>query len=169
MPECNIFDIDLELAEQENRKLMWRVYTDLPCGTVLSYSCDRTYIDYEGAVCLWTLDHGAVEVSPTARGDLNGGSGEVQIDHGDQSALEEFNELLGSYSKGIKTPVGDELRVSFVLGARQPLRAFGKSNIRLSGAMVREAGGINVVESEAVISAPIQHRYQPVEWKRRME
>jgi hypothetical protein len=113
------------------------------------------------------MDDACVEVLTTDQGDLNGATGELEVDKGDKAGLAEFGELAGPYSKGIKEPVSDELTVSFILGARQPLRAFGKNNINLTGSMVRDSGGINVVSIESSVLVPIKPQLQPVDWAAR--
>jgi hypothetical protein len=60
-------------------------------------------------------------------------------------------------------PVAPEIHVQVTVGARQPMKAFAKNNCNLTGGMVAESGGINIVREEVVVSAEMRREYQPIE------
>ena len=160
MMTCDVFDL---LVLVEGRTFRWTVSTDLPGGTRIIVDVSRRYNDTRGDECLWTLWNDAVLLTPTGPGDRNGATGTVDIDAGDAQGLSKFSELLGPYSSGIATPIGPAVYVEVTVGARQPMKAFGKNNCNLSGGMVVESGGINIVRKEAVFSVEMRREYQPIE------
>ena len=157
---CDVFDLH---ADIDGRVLHWSVSTDLPGGTRLIVGISREYTDTRGDKCIWSLWENAILLGPTGTGDRNGASGTLDIDEGDAHGLRRFNELLGSYSSGISTPVGDEIRIQAIVGARQPMKAFGKSNCNLAGDMVFDSGGINIVQEQATLTFAMRPEYQPIE------
>ena len=166
MIECNNFEIEIEIEETKKRKLSWSFFTDLPCGTKVIISVERFYKDHDDSDCVWTLYNEGIEVTKTDNGDFNGNHGELVVDNADSVAFEDFNENLGPYSSGIKTPVTDSITVEVVVGARQPLKAFGKNNINMAGSQVVQSGNINVVRVSKNVSVPIKDKFQPLDFKR---
>ncbi len=164
---CDIFDIEVDVENTNKRKLNWKFFTDLPCGTRVILYIQRLYTDFDDCECIWGLYNESFEVKRTDKGDFNGGYGELVVDNADASALKEFNNSLGAYSSGIKTPVSDNIIVSMVVGARQPLKAFGKNNINFSGQKVVGSGGINVVTVEHFVEVPIKSKFQPFDFNRK--
>jgi hypothetical protein len=160
MITCDVFDLD---ASIDGRTLHWKISTDLPGGTRIIVSVFRLYTNTGGDQCVWILWDDAVLLTPTGSGDCNGASGTLNIDQGDKNALAQFNELLGPYSSGVTSPIGDELRVQATVGGRQPLKAFGKNNCNLSGAMVVEASPVNIVREEVVLEVEMRPEFQPIE------
>jgi hypothetical protein len=159
MITCDVFDLD---AVVEGRTLRWSVSTDLPGGTRLIVDISRRYTNTRGDECLWTLWGDAVLLTPTVRGDRNGASGTLNVDDGDARGLLQFNKLLGPYSSGTVRPVGTDIHVQVTVGARQPMKAYGKNNSNLAGGMVAESGGINIVREEVVVLAEMNSEYQPI-------
>lgn len=133
MIQCDVFEIEATVTP--DRQVEWQVFTDLPCGTRVIYGFARLYTNYSDRPCVWTLEGDSVLLERSARGDLNGASGCLNIDQGDAAALQKFNKKLGDHSAGIKTPLSDDVRLSFTVGLRQPLKAFGKRNENLDGAI----------------------------------
>src|SRR5262249_1094889 len=128
------------IANVRERTLEWSVHTDLPGGTRLIVDISRHYNNTRGDLCLWNLWNDAIILWTTGPGDLNGGTGSLNIDDGDAHGLANFSELLGPYSSGTVNLVGAEIYVQATIGARQPLKAFGKNNCNLAGNMVSVAG-----------------------------
>lgn len=160
MITCDVFDLD---AVVEGRTLRWTASTDLPGGTRLIVSISRRYTNTRGEECLWSLWGDAVLLTATGPGDRNGATGSLDIDEGDARGLSQFNELLGPYSSGTVQPVGHEIHVQVTVGARQPMKAFGKNNCNFAGGMVADSGGINIVREEVVVLAEMRREYQPTE------
>lgn len=160
MITCDVFDLHVVV---EGRTLRWSISTDLPGGTRLGVGVSRRYINTRGDQCLWSLWSEAVLLTATGPGDRNGAMGTLNIDEGDAHGLSQFNELLGPYSSGTMKHVGPEIHVQVTVGARQPMKAFGKNNCNLAGGMVVDSGGINIVEEEVVVSAEMRREYQPIE------
>ncbi len=161
MIQCDVFDVETEVTPA--REIIWRVFTDLPCGTRVIYSFDRLYTDHDGQECEWSLQGGSAMLDRTDRGDLNGVSGHFRVDDGDAEALRDFGESLGDYSAGIKTPLSEYIHLSFTVGLRQPLRAFGKRNENLDGSMVEDQGNMKVVKAERLVTVPIKAEFKPME------
>jgi len=160
MITCDAFDLDLVV---EGRTLRWTVSTDLPGGTRLIVDVSRRFINTRGDKCLWSLWNDAVLLIATGPGDRNVATGTLNVDEGDAHGLSQFNELLGPYSSGVAKPVGPEIYVEVTVGARQPMKAFGKNNCNLVGGMVAVSGGINIVRGEVVVSSEMRREYQPIE------
>jgi len=130
---------------------------------VLSIVSDRIYTDYDDDQRVWTLEGDSVIIERSDRGDLNGASGSFYVDRGDAEVFRKFNDSLSDYSSGMKTPLLDEIRLSFTVGLRQPLKAFGKRNENLSGGMVDDKDKMKVVQVERLVLAPIDPKYRPME------
>ena len=82
---------------------------------------------------------------------------------GDAHGLEQFNESLVPYSAGILKPVSPQLHVSATVGARQPMKAFGKNNCNRDGGMVSDAGDTKIVREEVVLALEMRPEFQPIE------
>jgi hypothetical protein len=158
---CDVFDGEVTLGGPNDRILSWRYWTDLPAGTRVSLEISRRYMDHGGRQCLWTLHDEALVVGVAAHGDFNGGAGTLSVDDGDRVALQEFEESLTPHSAGIKTSPESTLWVSFIVGARQPLRAFGKDNANLDGGQVEVAGGVRIVRLMRAIECPLSTEASP--------
>ena len=115
MVECNILDLELTPNSASDRSIGFRCDTDAPCDTHLMVSADRSYLNHADDDCIWTLFNGRLVVEPCDRGDLNGIAGSIDVDAGDRLALQQFNQLLGPYSKGIKSDVSSTITVRVVL------------------------------------------------------
>jgi len=161
MIQCDVFEIEAEITSE--RDIVWHVFTDLPCGTRMIYSFDRLYTDHDGQECEWSLQGSSATLDRTDRGDLNGVSGRFSVDDGDAEALRDFGESLGDYSAGIKTPMSEDIHLSFTVGLRQPLKAFGKRNENLDGSMVEDQGHMKVVRAELLVTVPIKAEFKPME------
>lgn len=160
MITCDVFDLN---AVVDGRTLRWTVRTDLPGGTRIIVSVSRRYVDTRGDECVWSLWGDSVLLTATGPGDCVEAKGALNIDEGDAHGLSRFNELLGPYSSGIVNPVGPEIQVQVTVGARQPMKAFGKNNCNLSGGMVSNSGGINIVREVAVVSVEMCRENQPID------
>lgn len=164
MVKCDLFEVKLAVENEGDKPyLVWSFYTDLPAGTQIILTCNRTFLDMQGDKCLWTGHNERIEVEPKAHGDYNGAGGRIDVNASDKKALELFNQINAGFSPGIKTPVSDELTLGFTAGARQRVRAFGRNNSELSGQMVTTTGGINVVEMKKSVLIPMQKELQPIE------
>ena len=160
MITCDLFDLDASVL---GRTLRWSVSTDLPGGTRIIVDVSRRYINTRGDQRIWSLWGDGILLTATGPGSRNGAAGTLNIDEGDAHGLSQFNELLGPYSSGILKPVGPEIYVQVTVGARQPMKAFGKNNCNLAGGMVADSGGINIVREELVVSAEMRQEYQPID------
>lgn len=162
MVTCDTFELEVSLTGEGAPVIAYSYWTDLPAGTVVSLECSRWYLDHEGRRCLWTLHDARLAVSVKGLGDFNGGSGRIDVISGDREALAEFEATIGSSSKGINSQVSDDVTVSLCVGARQPLRAFGPGNAKLSGQMVARSGGVQVVTVAKSVRVPLQAEFYPV-------
>ena len=164
MVQCNIFDFKLDLKKSSNgAKVVYKYWTDLPCGTLVGLCFFRLYKDNADNDCMWTLFEEELTVAPKELGDFNGGHGTLYVERGDRNALEEFeDEAFGEFGTGINGRVSDEITFVLTVGARQRIKAFGKNNCNLSGSEVFESGGINIVEVEASILLPLEEELQPL-------
>jgi hypothetical protein len=161
MIECDAFDVEIKVIESPDRIIAWELFTDLPCGTKVIVSCNRVYKDYDDEECVWTLDDDTFIVEPTSHGDLNGAKNKFDVDKADKKALVKFNDSITQYSSGIKTTVSDEINLSFIVGGGQIIKAFGKYNGNLTGSMVFDSGGIQIIEVESKVILPMSPKYQP--------
>ncbi len=162
MVTCDVFDLHITVND---RMLGWNLSTDLPGGTRVMVDVFRRFTNTRGDPCVWSLWSDAILLTPTGPGDRNGASGNLNIDSGDAHGLSRFNALLGPYSSGILKPVDAEVHVQVTVGARQPMKAFGKNNCNLTGGMVVESGGINIVREEVVVVVEMRPEYQPIQFE----
>lgn len=161
---CDVFELEASVKDlSTNPILCYRFWTDLPAGTIVGLSCSRRYLDLSGDSCLWSMIQDGLLVQPKVYGDFCGGRGEIDVNSSDAEGRKEFDDLLGEFSSGIASPVGAEVHLVLSVGARQRLRAFGKNNRSLCGAMVFDAGGINCVQVEATLNVPMADKYQPID------
>mgnify|MGYP003635139345 FL=1 len=165
MLTCDLFELSLTLKQNASGHpvIEFSYYTDLPAGTRVILSCERTYNDMQDEECVWVGYNAVIFVEPAFYGDFNGGSGQIDVVESDQKALALFNEINSSFSSGVKTPVSDDIRVDLTVGARQRLRAFGKNNCELSGQMVECSGGVNVVRVSESLTIPMLPELQPID------
>ncbi len=162
MITCDLFELQLELSDSDNRSLKYMFYCDLPAGTRVVLSCQRTFKNTRGETCLWVGFNTALEIQSNVHGDYNGGVGVIDVDASDRKAFEQFKQINKGFSGGIQTPVSDNFTVVLTVGARQRLKAFGRNNSSLNGDMVGENGGINVVEVEKSCKIPVKDELQPL-------
>jgi hypothetical protein len=161
---CNLFELALALHNDGRTAILeYLFYTDLPAGTRVILSCERSYTNLRGDKCVWVGHDEAALAKPSIRGDYNGAQGEIDVAASDRRALDRFRQIKNTFSSGITSPVSDTLTVTATVGARQPLKEFGKNNRYLSGRMVYDRGGVNVVEVCKSIVIPIQKESQPHE------
>lgn len=159
---CDIFELTLTLKDEGGPFIEYNYYTDLPAGTRIFLSCERTYIDLSEEECVWGGYDEEIFVEPATYGDFNGGSGRIDVVESDKQALKLFNQINKNFSSSIKAPVSDVLTIDLIVGARQRLKAFGKNNSELSGQMVHDSGGINIVNVSESITLPMLSELQPV-------
>lgn len=159
---CDVFDIRLERIESGDAGIEYRFWTDLPAGTTVSLECFRKYVDYADREQLWLMISTELVIEAAVHGDFNGGRGFIPVNASDQKALDRFEEMLVAMSKGIKTPPGDEITVSLIVGAGQRLRAFGQMNKNLTGAMVQDSGGVRAVVVDDRVIWPMDKRFSPL-------
>ena len=114
-----------------------------------------------GTKCVWVGHNERIEIQPAIRGDFNGVTGRVDLVASDRRASLRFERINGEFSSGVKGKVSDQLTVSMTVGARQPMRLFGKNNCNLSGVMVTHTGEVNVVIVEKIILTPMPAELQP--------
>jgi hypothetical protein len=158
---CDIFDVRASVIDGENPTIEYLFYTDLPAGTRVILSCQRTYHDMASELSLWTGHSETMDVMPAVHGSYNGGRGRINVVESDKRGLALFQQINRSNGPGIKSKVSDELTLVFTVGARQRIRDFGKNNNELSGQMVNTAGGIHVVEVQQSIHIPMRDDIQP--------
>ena len=159
MVECNVLDLVVDV-NSETRTVTFTCYTDAPCGTFLIASAERRYKNHADDDCVWILFNDRLTVEPSDTGDLNSVSVTFSVDDGDSRALSSFNDSLGPYSKGMASPLSDTISISVILGGRQRLKAFGRNNCNLSGAMVA-AGTPKTAKEIANVSIPIDSQFTP--------
>lgn len=161
MVRCDLFSVSVGV-EDGGTGLTISIDTDLPAGTLVNIDCTRTYATFKGRLALWTVFDGRAEVQPSRRGDINGLTAFVDLAAGDAEARREFDEALGAFSSGIRTPVSDTVTITTTVGARQRLKAFGPRNENLTGSEVGRDGDISIVRSAIEINVPIRAEFQPV-------
>ena len=159
MVECNVLDLAVDI-NSETRTVTFTCYTDAPCGTHLIASAERRYQNRVGDDCVWILFSERLVVEPSDTGDLNSVSASFAVDDADSRALSSFNDSLGPYSKGMASTLSDTISISVVLGGRQRLKAFGRNNCNLSGAMV-VSGSPRTATVVADASMPIDPQFTP--------
>jgi hypothetical protein len=162
MITCDVFELVLNVESDGDLFIEYSFYTDLPAGTRVTLSCQRMFANMRDEECLWVGYNEAKMVEPSVHGDYNGGSGRIDVIESDKKALALFKQINKGLSAGIKTPIGDDFTVVLTVGARQRLREFGRNNCNLSGQMVSETGGINVVEVSKSIKLPMLAELQPL-------
>ncbi len=158
---CDTFEAEARL-DIERRVLAWRYWTDLPAGTRISLDISRRYLAYDGRETLWTLHDEALLATAGARGDFNGGSGEISIDDGDLAARSDFESGLDHFSAGMKGLPGPAIHVSFCVGARQQIKAFGRDNVNLAGGMVELSGTTHIVLAERIVDCAMASVASPI-------
>ena len=164
MVQCDVFEVKVDLEDESGRPyLVWTFHTDLLAGTQVILACERTFSDMLGATCLWTGHNERLEVHPNVHGNYNGANGRIEVYASDKKARELFEEISTGSAPAIKTPVSDEMILSFTVGARQKLRAYGRNNTELRGKMVSANGDINVVVVSKSICIPMQRELQPLD------
>jgi hypothetical protein len=152
MVTCDFFEIDANVSDGHNPVIEYKLYTDLPAGTQVILSCQRTFQDMRGELSLWIGHNERLIVMASVLGSYNCCRGQVDVVASDKKALALFKEINQSFSPGVKSPVSDTFTLVLTVGARQRLRQFGNKNADMSGQMVSYVGGINIVE----IAKPLQ-------------
>lgn len=157
MVVCNLFSVDAHVLDDRTRVVQVVIRTDLPSGTQIIYSVDRTYLDKKGELSLWVGQGDRIVVDRSNECHLD-----IDIDASDEMALDYFRQLnSGSFPSGNISPVSDTVDISFVVGARQRLKEFGRNNSELTGMVVREAGSVKIVESRHQFCIPMEQKFQP--------
>ena len=162
MVTCDVFELKLNLTDGDTPAIDYVFYTDLPAGTRVVLSCQRTFVNMRDEQSLWVGYNEALEVKPSIHGDYNGGRGRIDVVSSDKKALQLFNQINSSLSPGIKSSVSDAFTVVLTVGARQRLRQFGKKNSELSGQMVSKRGDISVIEVSRSVHVPMKPSFQPL-------
>lgn len=160
MVECNVFDITTDLA---GRKLIWTLKTDLPCETEVSVALDREYRNLDGEKCFWPLYDDSHKVE--SLGDLNGFSGELDIDEADAAGLKDYINEGDQKHLIPKTELSSEITLEIIVGAMQRNRAFGGANRNLEGAYVKkhENSNLRFIKESVVVEMPVDPKYSPYE------
>lgn len=161
---CEIFEAEVGLGGSPGRpEIHYKLWTDLPAGTLMALSCYRSYLSWRNERAVWVMAEDELIVRPNVLGDFNGAQGVISVEKADLHAKKEFEQRLKSgFSAGIQTPVGDEVELIFTVGARQRLKAFGKNNRNLAGPLVQEEGGVRFVELRKKVKVPLRSDLQPL-------
>lgn len=161
---CEVFEVEeVRVTHREGRpEIHYKLWTDLPAGTLPGLVCYRSYTNWRNEGCVWTMVEDELTIVPDIRGDYNGVVGNIDVIKADIKAKKRFEELLSDLSAGIRTPIGDEIEMIFTVGARQRLKAFGKNNANLTGPLVQEAGGVRYIELSTTVNAPMRRDLQPL-------
>lgn len=159
MVRCDVFNVTVQL--RQNDQLHFEFITDLPPGTRVLVTCERSFLNYTGANSVWTGFDDFVEVKPSATEHLNGATGTVDVVSSDQLASSFFKETMKGKASKVTSPVSDDLHLVFTVGARQRLAEFGKNNCELNGRMVVHEGGVPYVSVRASVTCPMAVKYQP--------
>ncbi|MCA9107476.1 MAG: hypothetical protein KDA83_18820 [Planctomycetales bacterium] len=157
MVVCERFDVIFGISGADNPVLRFEILTDLPAGTLVIYSVRRTYRDSHGGDCAWVGKSDKIAIA-------EGGKchGRIEINESDAIAAGHFRQIdSGSSAPRISGLVSDTLELSFVVGARQRLREFGRKNSEFAGTLVANRGGINVLEVSHEIMLPMKSSLQP--------
>jgi hypothetical protein len=160
MIECNRFDLSISFIDPEVPIVRYQILTDLPAGTRVIISAYRTYLDYEGNECVWSLFWDDFFFGKS-EGDTNGVEGIIDINAGDKIARREFEDTLSDYSSGIEGELSDEIVVDATVGLRQRLKIFGKNNCNLVGQRVHDDGTMHLVKGGTSIFCPILDENSP--------
>lgn len=158
MIQCDLFETTARLVE--DNLLQFQVTTDLPPGTRVLVSCERTFVNYLDEHCVWIGFNDFLEIPPGGNG-CNRAAATIDITASDNLASSSFRGIMKGNAAVIKAPVSDELRLVFTVGARQRLREFGKNNSQLVGKMVKSEGGVAFVSAVVCVHCPMATKYQP--------
>lgn len=163
---CELFEAELSAVNAHGRpEIHYKLWTDLPAGTLVALGCYRSYTNWRNERCVWVMVQDALTIVPNVLGDWNGVVDTIDVIKGDLEAKKEFEDLLGGSSAGIRTPVEDEIEVVFTVGARQRLKAFGKNNENLVGPLIQKRGPIHYIELAATVNVPMRRDLQPLRTK----
>jgi len=160
MPTCDLFEVNITGLEPDT--VDYLVYTDLPAGTRVLVTCQRSFVNLKSERRLWIGYDEALVIQPSIYGDFNGLRGRIDVVQSDRRALERFRNIDASWSSGIGSKVSDEVEIVFTVGARQRLRDYGRNNENLSGQMVSRSGDLKIVESRAAVIVPMHSELQPL-------
>ena len=164
MITCDVFELQIESSKDAtNQILRYLLYTDLPAGTLVLLDCFRTYLDWNDDECIWAGNPEEMAVVPGVLGDYNGLKGSIDVLATDKAALQKFFDRAKDSLSGIRTSVSDELTVRFFLGASQRIRAFGKNNCNVEGAMVFEDEGVKIAEVSETLFLAMNKDLQPID------
>ena len=144
MIKCNLFEIDIKLVGSQ---LTFTCTTDLPKGTIINWSVERSYLDIDNEECLWILGDGRVKTFATESGKSSVVAN-LDLVEGDRIAFERFKEIDSESFDTMKNTLSAKVFVSCVVGGRQQNRDFGKNNQNLSGKFCREFGSLKAVEEK---------------------
>jgi hypothetical protein len=157
--------VDVE-AHGGTPQVRYFFYTDLPAGTKVILSCQRTYTNTQGERCVWVGRDEAVLTEPSVQGTYSGARGQIDVVGSDRRAFERFKQIRSAFSPDIASAVSDVLSVILTAGARQPLKEFGRNNAHLSGQLVRRRGDVNIVQVSKDVKVPVRKECQPIEKER---
>lgn len=160
MLQCNYFEVSAHATAENSRQIGHRLLTDLPEGTVAIVNVSRYYLDCQGAKCVWTLFGERVSLTKM-KGDFNGFQDVFDIDTGDKRARASFERILSDYSSGIRGELSQEVFVSYTIGLKQRLKAFGKNNCNIEGQYVHDDGVIRIIRGETSVIISISEENKP--------
>jgi hypothetical protein len=161
MIACNLFEVNLSVSGEENPIVDYLFYTDLPAGTQVILSCQRTYLDLRGSLSLWVGYNERLTVVPSVQDGYCGCRGRIDVVASDKKASDLFKQINSNSPPGISTPVSEMFTIVLTVGGRQRLKEFGRNNSELSGNLVSDRGGIKVVEVSREIRIPMKSAFQP--------
>ena len=163
MVTCNVFELILTVIGGDRPSVEYSLHTDLPAGTQVILSCERTYEDKRGSLSVWGGYDEMLNLMSSVQNGFSGYRGVIDVVESDKQALDLFRQINRCLTpSGIKSPIGDIFTVRLTVGARQRLREFGKYNAKLSGLMVFDSGGINVIRVSRDFLLPMSPEFQPV-------
>ena len=164
MVTCNVFELTLSVIGGDRPRVEYSLHTDLPVGTQVIISCDRTFEDKRGSLRVWVGYNETLNLMPSLQNGFSEYRGIIDVVESDKQAFDLFRKIRNSSfpPPGNKTPISDIFTVILTVGARQRLREFGKYNANLSGLMVSEWGVVNVIEVRRDNFLPMSPDFQPV-------
>jgi hypothetical protein len=155
MVRCDVFELRASVTNGSPRILRWELLTDLPPGSRCTLAIERGYDNAEGLLELWTLYEHKITVAPRPGYTVNGAQGEIDIDQGDLAALAALLSDEEQGTSGMRDRPSEQIEVSCILGAPQPLRDFGPNNFQLIGTKVTHHSDLRVVDVSTYTHAPI--------------
>lgn len=161
MVTCNLFELRLSILNHDDPIVSYDFRTDMPPGTRVILTCQRTYLDASGSLSLWIGYNEMITLEAPIQDGCCQHHGQIDIDSSDQKAFDLFGRINSGDSPGVSTSISEEVTIVLTVGARQRLREFGRNNADLVGKMVLEDGDIRYVEISESILIPMNPAYQP--------